>query len=345
MNALEEVEQQQQTNQVNNNQEDEIEDEEFGYDNDDLDDESRQRENVNLKCNEFKEEINRVRKYSLKALGFCSKLINDLELAARYEVRSTIQDLLDELKQSGHVLVNFTNPELNSSSFSTTPDSSASSFDHLMQHVTTTTGGVTNSSTSSLLASSINTSMPTPSSSTSPFMIFVPREFHKEKLQIIRLLFIISEKDEFDSKEKQAQSPERLLKQQQQRKFTSGGQQASSFSEELADQTERMLNSSIDSSISPPTKNLFNDTVFKASRIDCGSGDCKVFSSSTTSPAQPQLPQFGAHSVATHAISSSQGPKSPGGTTSFRRLSSSNSFVEMSNDNQVRNQNWIELYF
>lgn len=108
-----------------------------------------------------------MKKYSMKALGFCSKLINDLELAARYEVKSSIQELLDELKSSGHVLINFTNPELNWASYSTTPESSTSSFDHLM-------GGE--------------------GAATAPFMIFVPHEFYKEKLLIIRLLFIISEK-------------------------------------------------------------------------------------------------------------------------------------------------------
>lgn len=60
----------------------------------------------------------------------------------------------------------FTNPELNSS-YLTTPDSSCSSF-------------------------SDNNSQNT-------FMIFVPQEFTKDKIQIIRLLFIISEKDDFES--------------------------------------------------------------------------------------------------------------------------------------------------
>lgn len=199
-------------------------------------------ENINLKCNEFKEEINRMKKYSMKALAFCSKLIGDLELAARYEVKSSIQELLDELKQSGHVLINFTNPELNSS-YSTTPDSSTSSFDHLVAM---------------------------DSSHQSSFMIFVPQDFSKEKLQIIRLLFIISEKDEFNTEGK------------------------------VEREREQLLSTSMDS---PSTKNLFYDTVFKKSGL------------SGASPPQPvQHPRL----------------NSP-----FRRLSSSNSFVEMGNDIQV----------
>ena len=82
---------------------------------------------VNLKCNEFKEVINEVRKRCMKALSFCGRLIGDLELAAKYNVRSKIQELLDELKASNHVLVMFTNPELQSMN-RTTPNSSSSSF-------------------------------------------------------------------------------------------------------------------------------------------------------------------------------------------------------------------------
>lgn len=46
---------------------------------------------INLSFNEFKEEINQLKKSSLKALGFCGKLINDLELAAKYQVNSPVQ--------------------------------------------------------------------------------------------------------------------------------------------------------------------------------------------------------------------------------------------------------------
>jgi hypothetical protein len=104
---------------------------------------------INLKCNELKEEINRLRKISMKSLKFCGKLIADLELAAKYEVTSSIQDLLNELAATNHVLVNFTNPEF--------ADSSSS------------------------------------------FMLFIPHEFSKDKIQIVRLLFIISEKDDYDT--------------------------------------------------------------------------------------------------------------------------------------------------
>lgn len=206
-------------------------------------------ENINLKCNEFKDEINQMRKYAMKALGFCGKLINDLELAARYEVRSSIQELLDELKTSNHVLIIFTNPELNSS-YSTTPESSASSFDHLINN------------------------------SPQSFMIFVPQEFSKEKLQIIRLLFIISEKDEFDS------SANANLKNSLSLNLFS-----SSSSSSLP--TNRPVG--LDST----DKNLFNDTVFK-----------KNPKQKAPEPAPKTIP--------------------------FRRLSSSNSVIEMSVDSQAK---------
>ena len=102
---------------------------------------------INLKCNELKEEINRLRKISMKSLKFCGKLIADLELAAKYEVTSGVQELLDDLVASNHALVQFTNPEF-----------------------------VNNSSAS--------------------FMLFIPHEFARDKIQILRLLFIISEKDD-----------------------------------------------------------------------------------------------------------------------------------------------------
>ena len=122
---------------------------------------------VNLKCNEFKEEINQIRKRCMKALSFCANLIGDLELAAKYVVRSSIQSLLNELKATNHVLVMFTNPELQTN-YRNTPNSSSSSFD---------------------------------SSSKCPlsFMIFVPQEFAKDKAHIARLLFIISAKDDYET--------------------------------------------------------------------------------------------------------------------------------------------------
>ena len=50
--------------------------------------------------NEFKEEVNQIRKRCMKALSFCSNLISDLSLAAKYSVESKIQSLLKELKQT-----------------------------------------------------------------------------------------------------------------------------------------------------------------------------------------------------------------------------------------------------
>ncbi|CAF0873556.1 unnamed protein product, partial [Brachionus calyciflorus] len=105
-------------------------------------------EELNLKFNDYKQEINKLRKFCLRTLEFSSEFVSDLELAAKYEVLTTVQDLLDRLKASNHVMINFTNEEL---------------------------------------------------SSESSFLIFVPQEFAKDKIQIVRLLFIISEKDEFES--------------------------------------------------------------------------------------------------------------------------------------------------
>lgn len=280
----------------------------------------------------------------MKALGFCSKLINDLELAARYEVRSTIQQLLDELKQSGHVLVTFTNPELNSSSYTTTPDSSTASL-HQQQF------GSSTSSMMTMLPNVPSTSISNCSNlaAAAPFMIFVPKEFSKEKLQIIRLLFIISEKDEFDNIKQSSSSKgadgRGLSRSDKEIKSTTTNLQHQ-FSSCLHDslEQERMFNCSIDSSLSPPTKNLFNDTIFKADVGGCGDSGVNLKSFSTSSPPQSHS---GISSLEQHylqqqkqQISQPQQPphqdKTPGISSSFRRLSSSNSFVEMSNDNQVQ---------
>jgi hypothetical protein len=122
---------------------------------------------INLKCNEFKEEVNQIRKRCMKALSFCSNLISDLSLAAKYSVESKIQSLLKELKQTNHVLVIFTNPELQSS-----------------QKFNSSESFISNSNNQDL-----------------SFMIFVPSEFSKDKIQIARLLFLISAKDEYENEE------------------------------------------------------------------------------------------------------------------------------------------------
>jgi hypothetical protein len=121
---------------------------------------------INLKCNEFKEEVNQIRKRCMKALGFCSNLINDLSLAAKYTVKSKIQQLLNELKLTNHVLVIFSNPEFKFS-----------------QNMT---------------SNSTDQKEPTDLS----FMIFVPQEFSKDKIQIARLLFLISSKDDYEANDK-----------------------------------------------------------------------------------------------------------------------------------------------
>ncbi|RNA22457.1 mitogen-activated kinase kinase kinase 4 isoform X4, partial [Brachionus plicatilis] len=110
-------------------------------------------EKLNLNFNEFKEEINKFRKFCLRTLDFTAEFLADLELAAKYELTHDLQTLLDKLYTTNHVLVNFTNQELLN-------DSSERSF-----------------------------------------LIFVPQEFAKDKIQIVRLLFIISEKDTYEAKE------------------------------------------------------------------------------------------------------------------------------------------------
>jgi hypothetical protein len=143
---------------------------------------------VNLKCNEFKEEVNQLRKRCMKALGFCANLISDLELAAKYTVLADIQELLNQLKASNHVLVTFTNPELQYSSYTPTPNSSTSSMAH--EHASVSPSS---STTSAGAASTSVGNDQTPS-----FMIFVPHEFSKDRTQIVRLLFIITAKDDFE---------------------------------------------------------------------------------------------------------------------------------------------------
>ena len=123
---------------------------------------------INLKCNEFKEEVNQIRKRCMKALGFCSNLINDLSLAAKYNVKTKIQQLLNELKLTNHVLVIFSNPEFKFSQ--------------------------------NIASNSTDEKEPTDLS----FMIFVPQEFSKDKIQIARLLFLISSKDDYETGDKRA---------------------------------------------------------------------------------------------------------------------------------------------
>lgn len=142
---------------------------------------------VNLKCNEFKEEINQLRKRCMKALGFCSSLIGDLELAAKYTVTRGIQELLNELKASNHVLVSFINPELQMSSFQPTPNSSQSSFQQAIRTPTPPQPP--------LLHQQQHSASPAEQPT---FMIFVPHEFSKDKTQIVRLLFLISAKDDLE---------------------------------------------------------------------------------------------------------------------------------------------------
>ena len=117
----------------------------------------------------------------MKALSFCATLIGDLELAAKYTVTSKIQGLLDELKSSNHVLVMFTNPELQSC-YRTTPNSSSSSFEPA-QYQNEFPISDTNEEHKPALS----------------FMIFVPQEFAKDKTNIARLLYIISAKDDYES--------------------------------------------------------------------------------------------------------------------------------------------------
>lgn len=108
---------------------------------------------LNLKFSDFKEEINKLRKYCLRTLDFIGEFLADLELAAKYQVGATTQSVLDKLKATNHVKINFTNQILAEDEPS--------------------------------------------------FLIFVPQEFAKDKIQIVRLLFIISEKDEFESQREQ----------------------------------------------------------------------------------------------------------------------------------------------
>lgn len=122
---------------------------------------------INLKCNEFKEEVNQLRKRCMKALAFCSNLVDDLSLAAKFTIhKNRMQYTLDQLKQSHHALVHFINPELLSSQprVRRTRDSQLAS-------------------------------------DGAPFMIFVPQGFAKDKIQIARLLFLISAKDDYETKE------------------------------------------------------------------------------------------------------------------------------------------------
>ena len=53
---------------------------------------------VNFKCNELKLQIRELRDRTMKALTFCRSFINDLELAAKYEVKNNLKTLLESLR-------------------------------------------------------------------------------------------------------------------------------------------------------------------------------------------------------------------------------------------------------
>ncbi len=93
-------------------------------------------------------------------------------------MKSSVQRLLDELKESNHVLVEFTNPELQSTSFKNTLN-----LDELQEDG----------------QSQIKTLNETNHIKLPSYLIFAPFEFAKDKVQIVRLLFIISEKDDFNT--------------------------------------------------------------------------------------------------------------------------------------------------
>ena len=71
---------------------------------------------VNLKCNELKLAIRELRDRTMKALTFCRSFMNDLELAAKYEVKSTLKSLLDFLSTEFH-LIKLTGNKSSDSSF------------------------------------------------------------------------------------------------------------------------------------------------------------------------------------------------------------------------------------
>ena len=152
---------------------------------------SSSNEKLNLNFNEFKEEINKFKKFCLRTLDFTAEFLADLELAAKYQVVHELQHLLDKLYSSNHVMVNFTNQELLN-------DSSERSF-----------------------------------------LIFVPQEFAKDKIQIVRLLFIISEKDTFESKE--AESTEDNAKSEVVRRLSSSNSIFEPFADDQRDSVLRKL--------------------------------------------------------------------------------------------------------
>jgi hypothetical protein len=152
---------------------------------------------VNIKCNQFKEELNKLRKRCMGALEFCSSLIGDLELAAKYSVQGRISKILKQLKDTNHVLIMFTNPELHTS-YNNTPNSSKTSFDSFTsQSQSQSPTEPKDIKGNSFIHSTSTSSTKEKESSPLTFMIFVPQEFSRDKAQIVRLLFITSAKDDY----------------------------------------------------------------------------------------------------------------------------------------------------
>ncbi len=120
----------------------------------------QQQNNIHLLCNHIKIEIRELREQCVKALNISRLFMNDLELAAKYEIKSEyLNKMLKTMLEKNYVLCNL----IETSATSTTEAPSSS-------------GAQTINATS--------------------FMIFVPSELANDKKQILRLLYMTSSKDD-----------------------------------------------------------------------------------------------------------------------------------------------------
>jgi hypothetical protein len=96
----------------------------------------------NLKCSQLIEELNQLGRIYMDTFQLCASIIYDIEIVAKYRVRSSLQVLLDKLRENGYIKIEF-----KTRSKMTRKRRKSSS-----------------------------------SSNTSPFMVFIPQEYIKVRL-------------------------------------------------------------------------------------------------------------------------------------------------------------------
>jgi hypothetical protein len=102
----------------------------------------------NLMCSEFKADLNRLSGIYMQTFRLCEHIIYDIEIVAKYRVRSRLQVVLDKLRENNYVKISF--------------------------------------KTKSVVRQNTSRSRTTTETAVAiPFMLFIPQEYIKVKLSIL----------------------------------------------------------------------------------------------------------------------------------------------------------------